>query len=296
MEIKVNDDNLRLDKYLVEELDLSRSQIQKYIKNGSILINGELTTTKYLVKKDDIISINIVQDVQNIAPEAMDLDIKYEDDSLLIVNKPSGLVVHPAPGHHSNTLVNGLKYYSDQLSSINGEFRPGIVHRIDKDTSGLLIICKNNQIHELISQMLQEKTIVRSYIALVNSVIEEDEGEIIAPIGRDIKDRLKMAVTAKNSKYAETHFKVLKRFKNTTLIECNLKTGRTHQIRVHMNFINHPIVNDPLYGIEKETTDFGQMLHAYKLEFFHPLTNEKITLIAEPPKEFLDKINEEQHV
>lgn len=284
----------RIDKFLAQKLDKSRSLIQKLIKDELVLVNGEVVKTNYSVADGDEIDVKQldVVDNTNIIPQPMDLDIVYEDDDLLVINKPSGLVVHPAPGHYQDTLVNGLLAYSNKLSDINGEFRPGIVHRIDKDTSGLLVVCKNNETHEELANQLSDKTLFRQYLAIVHGEIEEDEGEIIAPIGRDPRDRVKMAVVAKNSKAALTNFKVLERYDHYTLVSCNLLTGRTHQIRVHFDFINYPLVGDPLYGIKPTIDTKGQALHAYKLGFIHPRSGEYMEFEAKPPQEFVDTLNQ----
>ncbi len=282
----------RIDKYLPTLLDLSRSNIQTLIKNEQILVNNKVIKANYQLHENDEIMIkdtNIVMD-KDIKPQAMPLDIIYEDDDLMVINKPSGLVVHPANGHYEDTLVNGLMAYTNQLSDINGEHRLGILHRIDKDTSGLLVVCKNNEAHQKLSAQLSDKTLYREYIAIVHGQIEEDSGEIIAPIGRDPKNRLKMCVCSKNSKEAMTDFKVLKRYNHYTIIQCNLKTGRTHQIRVHLNFINYPIVGDPLYGIKNTIDTKGQALHAYKLGFIHPRSNEYMEFCAPLPPEFINTI------
>lgn len=284
----------RIDKFLAQKLDKSRSLVQKLIKDELVLVNGEVVKTNYSVADGDEIDVKQldVVDNTNIIPQPMDLDIVYEDDDLLVINKPSGLVVHPAPGHYQDTLVNGLLAYSNKLSDINGEFRPGIVHRIDKDTSGLLVVCKNNESHEKLANQLSDKTLFRQYLAIVHGEIEEDEGEIIAPIGRDPRDRVKMAVVAKNSKEAQTNFKVLERYDHYTLVSCNLLTGRTHQIRVHFDFINYPLVGDPLYGIKPTIDTKGQALHAYKLGFIHPRSGEYMEFEAKPPQEFVDTLNQ----
>ena len=284
----------RIDKFLAQELDKSRSLVQKLIKDQLVLVNGEVVKTNYSVADGDEIDVKQldVVDNTNIIPQPMDLDIVYEDDDLLVINKPSGLVVHPAPGHYQDTLVNGLLAYSNKLSDINGEFRPGIVHRIDKDTSGLLVVCKNNETHEALANQLSDKTLFRQYLAIVHGEIEEDEGEIIAPIGRDPRDRVKMVVVAKNSKEAQTNFKVLERYDHYTLVSCNLLTGRTHQIRVHFDFINYPLVGDPLYGIKPTIDTEGQALHAYKLGFIHPRSGEYMEFEAKPPQEFVDTLNQ----
>lgn len=284
----------RIDKFLAQKLDKSRSLVQKLIKDELVLVNGEVVKTNYSVADGDEIDVKQLDVVYNtnIIPQPMDLDIVYEDDDLLVINKPSGLVVHPAPGHYQDTLVNGLLAYSNKLSDINGEFRPGIVHRIDKDTSGLLVVCKNNETHEELANQLSDKTLFRQYLAIVHGEIEEDEGEIIAPIGRDPRDRVKMAVVAKNSKEAQTNFKVLERYDHYTLVSCNLLTGRTHQIRVHFDFINYPLVGDPLYGIKPTIDTKGQALHAYKLGFIHPRSGEYMEFEAKPPQEFVDTLNQ----
>ncbi len=284
----------RIDKFLVQKLDKSRSLVQKLIKDELVLVNGEVVKTNYSVADGDEIDVKQldVVDNTNIIPQPMDLDIVYEDEDLLVINKPSGLVVHPAHGHYQDTLVNGLLAYSNKLSDINGEFRPGIVHRIDKDTSGLLVVCKNNETHEALANQLSDKTLFRQYLAIVHGEIEEDEGEIIAPIGRDPRDRVKMAVVAKNSKEAQTNFKVLERYDHYTLVSCNLLTGRTHQIRVHFDFINYPLVGDPLYGIKPTIDTKGQALHAYKLGFIHPRSGEYMEFEAKPPQEFVDTLNQ----
>lgn len=286
--------NERIDSYLskIEELDLSRSKIQKLIETNNILVNGKVIKNNYKVNENDKININIVKEENDLKAEKMDLNIVYEDDDVMVVDKPSGIVVHPGNGNTSKTLVNGLMYYSESLSKLNGDFRPGIVHRIDKDTSGLLLIAKTDKAHISLSNQLKNKTINRIYIALVKGVINHDTGEIDAPIGRDKNDRKKMCVTSTNSKKAVTHFKVLERYKNASLIECKLDTGRTHQIRVHMKYINHPVVNDPIYNNSKNLYNFGQMLHAKTIGFIHPTTNKYMEFTSNPPKEFYDILKE----
>lgn len=293
MKLKVSNVGDRLDSYLISVLDKSRSKIQSMIKNGNILVNGNVVKSSYIVKENDEIDVtDVVEEVISAAPEKMDLDIVYEDDDVIVVNKANGIVVHPAVGNTSGTLVNGLMYHSNSLSSVNGSFRPGIVHRIDRDTTGLLMVAKNDKAHEILAKQLEEKKTRRVYWALVWGVIKEDTGTIDAPIGRDSNDRKKMAVTASNSKHAVTHFKVLERYKNATLIELNLETGRTHQIRVHMNYIGHPVVNDPMYGKKKLINDYGQMLHAEYLGFNHPITGKFMEFTAEPEKEFNDILDQ----
>ncbi len=288
MIINVDDNNIRIDKYLIDKLSMSRSKLQKMINNGNVLVNGNPVKNSYIVKVDDEISIDENYDDEiKIVPENIQLDIIYEDEYLLVVNKPSGMVVHPAPGNYSGTLVNALMYHCNNLSKVNSEIRPGIVHRIDADTSGLLVIAKNDDVHNNLAEQIKNHTVVRKYIALVWGVINEDSATIDAPIGRDKNNRKKMCVTADNSKEAITHIRVLKRYNNATLIECKLETGRTHQIRVHMEYINHPVVNDPVYGNKKLLDpDFGQMLHAKTLGFIHPITNEYLEFNSNVPEEF----------
>ncbi len=294
MEVKVTKNNIRLDQYLADTLELSRSKIQKLIKDDRITVDGKNVNASYLVKENEIIDVDDDLSFEiHINPEDIDVDIVYEDDDLLIVNKESGMVVHPAPGNYSGTLVNALmgKFKLSNKDNI----RPGIVHRIDKDTSGLLVVAKNDEIHDKLSEMIKNKEVERKYIALVDGVINHETGTIDAPIGRDINNRQKMMVTDLNSKDAVTHFRVLKRYKDKTLIECKLETGRTHQIRVHMNYIGYPIVNDPVYGKSKKTTPFGQMLHSKSIRFIHPRTGNEIYFESPLPKEFqeyLDSLDE----
>ena len=288
MKIVVSENNnIRIDTYLstIEEVDLTRSKIQSLIKSGNILVNGNPVKNSYKLEENDEIEINYIEENLDIEGEDIPLDIVYEDEDVIVVNKKSGMVVHPSIGNTKGTLVNALINYS-KLSSINGEFRPGIVHRIDKDTSGLLIVAKNDKAHLFLEEELKSHKINRTYVALVHGVIKHDTGEIDAPIGRDKNDRKKMAVTSENSKEAITHFKVLERYKNSTLIECILETGRTHQIRVHMKYIGHPIVNDPVYSRDKNIDNFGQMLHAKSISFTHPKTKERLTFNADVPEEF----------
>ena len=295
MEIKVTEENQnkRIDQFLVEQLQLSRSKIAKMVQNNQVLVNGKKTKNSYLLKMDDMIQTEEYQEEpMNLTPENMNLDIVYEDNDVIVVNKENGIVVHPAVGNPSHTLVNGLLYHSKELSSLNGEFRPGIVHRIDAYTTGLLMVAKNNKAHEILAKQLEEKKTTRKYIALVWGVIKEDTGTIDAPIGRDVKDRKKMAVTDVNAKDAITHFKVLERYQEATLIELQLETGRTHQIRVHMNYIGHPVVNDPVYGKKKLIDETGQCLHAKELGFIHPTTGEYMEFEAPLPECFINILNQ----
>lgn len=289
--IKVEEnEKIRIDKYLSEKLDLSRSKIQKLIDNKKVIVNNETVSANYKIKMGDLIEVNDDLNYEiNIEKENIPLDIVYEDDYLLIVNKESGMVTHPAPGHYTKTLVNALLYKFDISSTT--DIRPGIVHRLDKDTSGLMVVAKNEKTHEKLSEMIKNKEVKRHYIALVEGVIQHETGTIDAPIGRDQYDRQKMAVTDINGKDSITHFKVLKRYKDKTLVECILETGRTHQIRVHMKYINHPVVNDPIYN-KKKSDDFGQMLHSKSIEFIHPITKKEIYFEVEPPKEFMEKLKQ----
>ena len=289
MEIKVTlSEGMRLDKYLMEELDVSRSKVQKLINNDKILVNGNVSKASYVVKLDDLIQVISMEDeVMNVEAEDIPLDIIYEDEYLLVVNKPSGMVVHPGNGNYNHTLVNALMYHCNKLSTINGDVRPGIVHRIDADTSGLLLVAKDDNAHNDLAKQISEKSVVRKYVCLVQGVINEDTATIDAPIGRDKNNRKKMCVTGDNSKDAVTNIRVLERYSNATLIECSLETGRTHQIRVHMEYINHPVVNDPVYGFNKiDDKDFGQMLHAKEIGFIHPVTHEFMDFKVDPPAKF----------
>ena len=298
MELVAEEGKIRLDKYLMSQLDYSRSKIQKMIETENILVNAKATKNNYNLKNGDKIFINTdYREEVDIVPENIPLDIYYEDDDVLVVNKPSGMVVHPAPGNYSGTLVNALMYHcNNNLSSVNGKIRPGIVHRIDADTSGLLLVAKNDFAHNFIADKLSRKEIYRKYIALVQGVIEEDTATIDAPIGRDKNNRKKMCVTADNSKNAITHIRVLERYQTSTLIECVLETGRTHQIRVHLAYINHPVVNDPVYGYNKlDDKDFGQMLHAETIGFEHPRTHKYLEFTSPVPKRFQEILEDYQN-
>ena len=290
MEIKVleEEDKIRIDKYLGTYLTESRSLIAKMIDNGYILVNDEETKANYIVRTGDSITVldGFIQD-ETIEPENIPINIIYEDDDLIVINKESGMVVHPGSGNTSGTLVNALMYHTKNLSDINGDVRPGIVHRIDKDTSGLMLVAKNNKCHEMLADMLSKHEIKRDYIALIKGEFMHDTATIDAPIGRDKDDRKKMAVTANNSKNAITHLKVLERYKGYTLVKLSLETGRTHQIRVHMNYIGFPIYNDPVYTNDT-TTEFGQFLHSSSLDFIHPSTKEEMHFEAELPEEFVN--------
>lgn len=281
----VDEENLdiRLDSFIADSTNISRSQIQKLIENGDVLLNGEKTNKKIKTELNDLISFEYEEKtLTDICPENIPLDIVYEDEDVIVINKPKNMVVHPAVGNINGTVVNALLYHCKELSDINGYYRPGIVHRIDKNTSGLLVCAKNNTAHAFLSNQLKDKTCFRKYYALVNGVIENNEGEINAPIGRSDKDRQMMTVTPKNSKEAITEFKVLERYADSTLVECELKTGRTHQIRVHMKYINHSVINDSKYS-KKCLDDSGQYLHAFYLSFIHPKTNERMEFKTKMP-------------
>lgn len=293
-EIEVMEDGIRIDAYLAKITDLSRTKISKLLDDDVIKVNGNSVKASYKVVSGDLITIDeYEEEVMDAIPEKMELDIVYEDDDVIVVNKANGIVVHPAVGNLHGTLVNGLLYHFDNLSNVNGTFRPGIVHRIDAYTTGLLMVAKNDYAHNFLAKQLSEKTTTRKYWALVHGIIKNDTGLIDAPIGRDNKNRKKMAVTDINSKEAITSFKVLKRFEvsNVTLIELSLKTGRTHQIRVHMDYINHPVLNDPVYGKRKLIDDTGQCLHAKTLGFTHPKTLEYMEFDSELPECFLNILN-----
>ncbi|WP_088815135.1 MULTISPECIES: RluA family pseudouridine synthase [Listeria] len=276
----------RLDKALSELTDLSRSLVQSMLKSGDVLVNSESVKANYKVQTGDVITYQI-REVTELVAEAEDipLDIYYEDQDVLVVNKPQGMVVHPAAGHMSGTLVNALLYHCKDLSGINGVVRPGIVHRIDKDTSGLLMVAKNDAAHESLSEQLKNKTSDRIYLALVHGDIKHQKGTIEAPIGRAKEDRKKMAIVA-DGKEARTHFEVVERFGAYTLIKCQLDTGRTHQIRVHLKYIGHPLAGDPKYGPKNTLKGNGQFLHASELGFEHPKTGERLHFKAPLPDVF----------
>lgn len=269
--------------------EASRSHLQKLIDIGRVEVNGEPgSSKKYKVKTGDTVKVTIPEPVHlNVIPEAIPIDIVYEDDDVLVVDKPKGMVVHPAAGNYTGTLVNAILYHCRSLSSINGVIRPGIVHRIDKDTSGLLMIAKNDTAHRSLAEQLASHSITRAYRAIVYHNFHEDEGTVDAPIGRDPKNRMKMAVTQLNSKEAITHYKVLQRFGSFTYLECRLETGRTHQIRVHMSYINHPLLGDAVYGPKKMALGVDtQMLHAKLLGFRHPKTGDYMEFESPLPQEF----------
>lgn len=280
----------RLDKFLSAMLpDQSRSYLQKIIKDGNVLVNGEPKKSSYRLEDGDEVTADLPElKSPDIEPENIPLDILYEDDSILMVNKPKGMVVHPSAGHYTGTLVNAVLWHCQgQLSGINGVSRPGIVHRIDKDTTGVLVVCKNDTAHNAVAAQLKEHSITRKYRAIVHGVIKEDEGTVDAPIGRHPTERKKMASGVKNGKRAVTHYRVLERFQGYTYVECQLETGRTHQIRVHMASIHHPLLGDTVYGPAKDSHHLeGQTLHAMVLGLIHPVTGEYLEVEAPLPEYF----------
>lgn len=284
------ENNLRADVYLCGVTDLSRSRIKNLIDDGFFKVNGKIEKSGYKIKKDDVLTLEIPPAVNiEVAPKNIPLDIVYQDDDLAVINKPQGLTVHAGSGTDDNTLVNALLYHLDSLSGINGVIRPGIVHRIDKNTSGLLVVAKNDKAHVALAKQIESKTCRRIYVALLSGIVKDDSGIINTFIGRDTRNRTKMAVT-KSGREAITHYRVLERFdKGYTLCEFSLKTGRTHQIRVHAKYLGHPIVGDPEYGYKNQKFKLdGQLLHAKILEFIHPTSGEKMTFTAPLPDYFED--------
>ncbi|NUU77948.1 RluA family pseudouridine synthase [Paenibacillus xylanilyticus] len=280
----------RIDKYITEAMDdVSRSQVQLWIGDGLVTVNGAVVKANAKLAEGDLIELQIPEPTAvEIIAEDIPLEVVYEDSDVIVINKPRGLVVHPAPGHTSGTLVNALMYHCKDLSGINGELRPGIVHRIDKDTSGLLMAAKNDRAHASLAAQLKDHSVNRRYIALVHGHLSHDQGTIDAPIGRDTYDRKMYTVTERNSKHAVTHFNVTERINDYTLLELKLETGRTHQIRVHMKFIGHPLVGDPIYGRNKGIKMNGQALHAAILGFVHPTTGEYLEFTAPLPQDMED--------
>lgn len=285
----VEDDGVRLDLFLSEYYEnLSRTYLQKLIKEDCILVNGVAKKKNYILQNGDEIEINIPKpQLLKVEAENLDIEIVYEDDYLAVVNKPRGMVVHPAPGNYSGTMVNALLYRLGTLSNINGVIRPGIVHRLDKDTTGLLVVAKNNVVHQSLSLQIKEYKAERIYVALVHGLVKDNQGIIDLPIGRDQNDRKKMAVTDKNSKSAITNYEVIRHYKKYSLMKLQLETGRTHQIRVHLSYLGYPIVGDMLYGRKENQFKFhGQLLHAKRLAFFHPIRNIKMEFDSDLPADF----------
>lgn len=295
MEIVVDSDDIgkRIDAYLAEEIEeMSRAQIQKLIDQGEIRVNSNQQKSNYKVREGDIITVNIPEPVElKVDAEDIYVEIMYEDEDIVVVNKPQGMVVHPAAGNYTGTLVNALLWKCKSLSGINGVIRPGIVHRIDKDTSGVLVVAKNDASHRSLAEQIKEHSMKRVYIALVEGRMKNDEGTISTQIGRHPVERKKMAVVSKNGRHAVTHYRVLERYKENTLVEARLETGRTHQIRVHMSYIGHPLVGDPVYGMKKQRFKLnGQALHAQTLGFIHPRNGEYMEFTAPLPEYFSDVI------
>jgi 23S rRNA pseudouridine1911/1915/1917 synthase len=286
-ELTAEESGQRLDKYLAGEMtDLSRSRIKELVQAGEVLVNGKKSKVSYKVQKGDLIQVTVLPlEPLKLEAENIQLDIVYEDEDIIVVNKPQGMVVHPAAGHPSHTLVNALLYHTRDLADSPEGFRPGIVHRIDKDTSGLLMVAKNAAARESLEKQLAAKSNKRQYLAIVHGNFAEEEGTIDAPIGRNPKDRKQMAVVEKG-KSAVTHFKVLEQYQGYSLVECQLETGRTHQIRVHMAYIGHPLAGDPLYGPRKTLPGHGQFLHAKTLGFEQPSTGEWLEFSVQPPEIF----------
>ncbi len=290
MKLVVDKENLRIDKYLAEETEYSRETITKMLKENYIKINGKTIKPSYKTKLNDIVEINedYVKEL-NIEPVKMELNIVYEDEDIMVIDKPSGLVVHPGNGNHDNTLVNGLKYYTEELSDLGGSERVGIVHRLDKDTSGLMLVCKSNKAHEILAEDFKYKRVYREYYALLIGRFPSNTAFIDAPIGRSKTNFNKMEVRS-DGKPARTNLKVLKRYKDYTLVSLVLETGRTHQIRVHMAYIGYPVYNDPVYQ-NKKTTEFGQFLHSKVIRFTHPITKKVLEFESDLPKYFQDFID-----
>lgn len=284
---------IRIDKYLSEVSELSRTRIQELCESQAIEVNGKIVRSSFKVKTGDEIKADIPENEEiNVLPEDISLDILYEDSDIIVINKPKGMIVHPAPGIYSGTLVNALLYHCKDLSGINGKIRPGIVHRIDKDTTGCLVVCKNDEAHRSIAKQLEDKTCHREYRAIVTGALKSEAAVIDAPIGRDRRDRQKMSVTDTNSKPARTHYRILKRFAHSTYIECSLETGRTHQIRVHMKYCGYPVMGDEKYGKKCPYMDTqGQVLHACRLTLVHPTTHETMVFEAPLPEYFKELLN-----
>ena len=280
--------NKRIDVFIAENMnDKSRSYVKNLILKESITVNGQIKKSNYKVKENDLIEVTIPDnELLNVEPEDIPLDIVYEDKDVIVVNKPQGMVVHPAPGNYNNTLVNALLFHCKDLSGINGVARPGIVHRIDKDTSGVLVIAKNDLAHKKLAEQFKEHSMTRVYVALTEGLIKENEGTVDKPLARHPVERIKIAIVP-GGRRAVTHYKVLKTYENNTLVECRLETGRTHQIRVHLSSIGHPLVGDPVYGYKKQRFNLqGQMLHAKTLGFIHPSTGEYMEFTTELPEYF----------
>ncbi len=290
MKLIVDEDNIRLDKYISKNTDLGRNLVEKLITTKNILVNDKYEKPSYKVKEEDVIDINYIEEAREIIKQNIKLDVIFEDDHIIVVNKPSGMVTHPGSGIRVDTLVNALLYYTDKLSSLGGEKRRGIVHRLDKHTSGLILIAKTDEVHQKLVKGFKNKKIIREYTALVDGIVPSSKGKIDAPITKSKKD-FRLQEVSKDGKEAITYFNVIRRYENNTLLKLNLETGRTHQIRVHLSYIGFPIYNDKKYG-QFRNDDFNQYLHASKLEFLHPITNKLMTFESNLPLEF-DKLLQE---
>lgn len=295
--VEEQEEKIRLDAFIISKQDgLSRSHIQKLIEKGFVKVNDEIKKANYKVSLEDVITFEQMPVVDtSVIAEDIPIEIVYQDNDIVVINKKSGMIVHPGAGAYSGTLVNALLYHIKDLSGINGEVRPGIVHRIDKETTGLLVVAKNDAAHQALAKQLVDKTLTRTYLAIAHGQIFDKKILIDAPIGRDTNDRTKMAITG-TGRYAITHVEVLKIYDNYTYVQCNLETGRTHQIRVHLAYIKHPIVGDPKYGYRKDDHSFGQYLHAHKLGLIHPTTNEYMEFECALPSEFTQLLEELNNV
>ena len=289
---EISEEGKRLDLYIAERTELTRTRIQQLIKDGNINVNNKKSKPSYKVEKNDFIEMIIPDEKEiDLIPENINIKILYEDSDIAVIDKEAGIVVHPSHGHESGTLVNAVMYHIKDLSGINGEIRPGIVHRLDKDTSGLLIIAKNDTAHLRLSEMFGSSGIRKTYIAILKGKINKESGKLETLIGRDPKDRKKMAVVKTNGKTAITYFQVLDKNEKFSLVKVNIQTGRTHQIRVHMKYLGYPVLGDSVYGRDKKIAG-RQMLHAYKLEFLHPVTQKAMKIISELPQDFEKALKE----
>ncbi|QAA32043.1 RluA family pseudouridine synthase [Clostridium manihotivorum] len=292
-QINLDEKGMRIDKFLSGKiLDRSRSHIQNLIDNDAVLVNGKNIKSNYKLRENDVITMNMPEPEElKVEPENIEIDIVYEDEDIIVVNKKQGMVVHPALGNYNGTLVNALLYHCKDLSGINGVIRPGIVHRIDKDTSGIIVVAKNDLAHSKLTEQFKVHSIKREYYALTEGVFKNDSGLVDQPLARHPQDRIKMAIV-KDGRRAVTHYEVLERYKSNTLVKCSLETGRTHQIRVHMAYLGHPLVGDPVYGYKKQKFKLeGQMLHAKTLGFVHPTKNEYVEFNSELPDYFLEVLS-----
>jgi 23S rRNA pseudouridine1911/1915/1917 synthase len=292
-QINLDEKGIRIDKFLAKKIvDRSRSHIQNLIDNDAVLVNGRNIKSNYKLRENDVVTVKMPEPEElKVEPENIETDIVYEDEDIIVVNKKQGMVVHPAPGNYNGTLVNALLYHCKDLSGINGVIRPGIVHRIDKDTSGIIVVAKNDLAHSKLTEQFKVHSIKREYYALTEGVFKNDSGVVNQPLARHPQDRIKMAIV-KDGRRAVTHYEVLERYKSNTLVKCSLETGRTHQIRVHMAYLGHPLVGDPVYGYKKQKFKLeGQMLHAKTLGFVHPTKNEYVEFNSDLPDYFLEVLS-----